>query len=183
MGLNTLTIVLGLLVAGVSVSTADSVAPPRDRIIESANQRYRLVVLQGGEGTSNQNDDLRKLYPQAGAYRTGSFKLLWTLPHYFGEILLAGDGVHAVMVDRFPHASPNSPRGDRGVEFFARGRSLRRYTIDEIIGPRAKAKRTVSHYLWVNRVALDPTEKYLDLDTFGGPRRFEVATGARVTPP
>ena len=60
---------------------------------------------------------------------------------------------------------------------------MRKYTIAEIIGPSmSNVKRTVSHYHWVNGYALDPTQKYLS-DTVEGPRRFEVATGARVITP
>ena len=164
--------------ASFATANADSFAVPRDSVEESSDKRYVVVVLV--PEPFGRDEAIRKLYPRSGAYRVGRSHVLWTLPYSFraGKTLVGNDGVHAVLIDSFPAAGATEER-QPAVEFFARGRSLRTYAVADLIGGTlAKATRTVSHYLWLNKAEFDPTEKYLDLDTVDGPRRFEVATGA-----
>ena len=173
--------VLAFLAASMGITTADSLAPPTDRTVESANKRYVLAVLQ--RGTRGANAAIRNLYSQSGLYRAGGSDVLWTLPDYDVGVLVAGDGIHAITFDGFPSIGPGSPMRDHGLEFFENGRSLKKYSVGGIIGPKIPLEAyTASHYRWLKDIAFDASEKFVRLDTITGARQFEVATGAVVSP-
>jgi hypothetical protein len=178
------TAVVAVLVA-TTIARADSVAPPYSYTKCSADLRYVFVMIAPEERRAGYwNDEraadikgVRETYPRSGLYRNdGSRMPLWTVDWYAHGVEVASDGVH--LVRRGPWASQMD---DEAFSFFANGRLVRRYSIDELIDIPALLPRSVSHFSWMSDdrfedVALRYSVRTKDGNSFV----FDVRTGEAV---
>jgi hypothetical protein len=122
---------------------------------------------------------IRATWPQSGLYRNdGSRTPLWGVNWFDYPVLveIASDGVHLV---RLGYDPPQSD--DKVVSFFASGRQVRQYRLDELVRDPTTLKRTGSGYLWYSTNHLDDDTSTFSVETRNGERyKFDLRTGEIV---
>jgi LPXTG-motif cell wall-anchored protein len=179
-------------------ANADSVAGPWSYRIVSADGRFVFVMLAPGTSDPRWGGDMgkeiravREKYKQSGLYRNdGSDIPIWTLDWYSHSIEIASDGVHLIR----KHTGPSYDRNDtsprryeqEALSFFANGKLLRTYRIDEIVSNPTSLPHSVSHFQWFARDELDDAKLHYKVWTIegigGGPRwvDFDLTSGELV---
>lgn len=119
---------------------------------------------------------IKSRYRQSGLYRNdGSTTPLWTVDWYASSVLISSDGVH--LITRGPWASTS---GDEALTFFANGKMLRSYQINDLVGfiDSFFLPRTVSHFTWEKSRSLDDEKQTLTLVTLNEDTyMFDITTG------
>jgi hypothetical protein len=123
--------------------------------------------------------EIRLKYPESGLYpNDGSTVPLWVSQAtcYNSELVLASDGVHMIFVSGRVR-TPN----ETGLVFYAKGKSIRSYRIEELVDDWSKCKVIPSTkvVLWSEKKEFDDEKLEYSLITEDGNQLlFDVKTGA-----
>jgi hypothetical protein len=131
------------------------IAPPRER---------RTAKIQA----------IREKYRVSGLYlNDGSLEPLWTVDWYAHRVIVASDGSHVIR--RGPWASRYY---DEAFTFFADGRKIRSYRIDELVGNPKFLPRSVSHFRWRGDHQFNDSAGTWAIRTLNGEYyTFDISTG------
>jgi hypothetical protein len=186
MRLTTISLLVLLLASG-EAARADKPATPATRTETIANGKFLFVVLCPEFLETERGKAIRAMYPQGGLYKNdGSKEPLWTIDWYREQVAVLPDGVHMVRYGNWPvrKAGPKDPTiakdelKQEAVSFFAKGKLLREYPIEELIDDPTKLPRSVSHFRWMKASKLIEDRLQLEVITFDGNRiRFDLASG------
>jgi hypothetical protein len=167
---------------------ADSPARPRPYKVVSPGGKYVLVMLsppsfdQGAaywiEPVAKEIRDIRRTYRQSGLYRNdGSRVPLWTVDWYADGVYVAPDGIHLVRFGPWPVSLD-----EEAVSFFANGRLLHSYQIDELVDDPRQLPHSVSHFQWCKDSHFDDQRLEYTAWTHDGNRVvFDVRTGEIIS--
>lgn len=163
----------------------DSPAPPSTYTTISPGGEYIFVMLAPGSFVATethypQAEQLRRIrekYKQSGLYRNdGSTDALWTVDWYAFSVAICSDGVHLVRPGPWPSTSRQE-----AVSFFAGGKLLKSYRINQLVDLPILMPRSISHFAWRAAATLNDDKKIYHLRTLHGETyRFDVTTG-RIT--
>ncbi|HEV8060815.1 MAG TPA: hypothetical protein VGP68_13130 [Gemmataceae bacterium] len=131
---------------------------------------------------------IREKYKQSGLYRNDdSDTPIWTVDWYehSSGLYIASDSVHLIQRKYSPYYNrnaPASPQYDQKVlSFFANGKLLRGYSVNQIINRPEALQHSVSHFEWVDREEFNDAKlRYLLWTKEGNWFDFDVTTGQIV---
>ena len=167
--LRTFVLLMPLLAPGVAY--ADSERGPSPYAQPTSNGIYLFVMLVPGETVPNEIplwDPARGTvatiparFPSSGLYlNDGSTAPLWTVDWYAHGVTVLSDGIH--LIRRGPWAEDLS---DEALSFFANGKLLRSYRINDFVDTSIALPHTVSHFMWEDDRVLDESNHTLVLTT------------------
>jgi hypothetical protein len=118
--------------------------------------------------------DIRRVYSKSGLYRNdGSPEPLWTVDWYAHSVEVASDGVSLIR-----HGPWASSTDQEALSFFANGKLLRTYLINELVDFPTMLPHSVSHFSWSNEMRLDDsTLEYTVVTQDGNRFVFDGQTG------
>ncbi len=134
---------------------ADKEAPPKSYEEFSPDKKFVFVMIApidysrdgryfGEEGVAKEKR-IRATYPKSGMYSNdGSTKPLWTVDWYSRFVLVASDGIHLVRMG--PWAMKGS---NEAFTFFANGKKIRSYKINDLVRSIKDLPHTASHFSWL----------------------------------
>ncbi len=174
----------GILLFPVS-AFADQELPPVSYTQTSPNEQFLFVMIFpewvtrfgyiSAEAKARERQ-IKNRYRQSGLYRNdNSTTPLWTVDWYARSVLISSDGVH--LITRGPWASTS---GDEALTFFANGKMLRSYQINELVSFKDSLSlpRTASHFRWEKSRSLDDEKQTLTLVTLNEDTYvFDITTG------
>ena len=174
------TVIMASVVTMGRLALALSLAPPCSYTQATPDGRHVFVMispLTPEEEASSWEEPfaseirvLRRTYKESGLYRTdGTADPLWTVDWYCSGVKVLSDGVHLVRLTSW------ASDGEEAVAFFARGRKIRSYTVEELmLFPALK-----SGPFWTDESSLDDSNARYEISTVLGERYvFDVTTGA-----
>lgn len=158
-----------ILIAASPFSLADSLAPPRPYVAQSADGRF-IFVMSLPRAMTWKN----KIYSVSGLYRNdGSTEPLWTVDWYAFEVVVASDGSHVIRLG--PWASAYD---DEAFTFFSDGKEIKSYEIDDLVWNPRSLPRSVSHFSWLADSRLDDDAGTWSIRTLNGEYyKFSISTG------
>lgn len=163
---------------------ATSLVPPASYKVTSPDGRYVFVMLEPipmeeelklwARPQAEQIRELRQTYKTSGLYlNDGSTTPLWTVDWFAADVLVASDGIHLVR-----RGGPTSLGSSDAVTFYARGKELRKYTVDDLIPGYESLPRISAQGEWRAEDAFDDAALRYTVKTLRGRRYvFDVATG------
>jgi hypothetical protein len=175
-GLLPLLIFLNLTIP-LQICIADSYSPPFSYKKPSANGQFLFVMIAPVTAESELSADaqnIRATYRVSGLYlNNGSTVPLWTVDWYEPEVIVPSDGIHLIRQNTFPSSPSN-----RVLIFYANGRELRSYTVDELVDFKFLLPETISHFYWQEKAVLNDDERTLSLTTLNKDRYvFDITSG------
>jgi hypothetical protein len=176
---------------------ADKPAPPTTYKKLSTNAQYVFVMISPEplekevKGWIKTKADeilaIRSTYTNSGLYKNdGSNKPLWTVNWYSFNVVVPADGVHLVSFGPWPTAGKSgfdnpvtkSDLRQTALLFFANGKELRHYYIEELVDRPNLLPRSVSHYMWHKSSSVLGAQQEFELFTHDGNRiLFDLKTG------
>lgn len=168
-----ITTLAGGLLLYTGAVRADSEAGPRDFQVKSANGSYVLVVLPAYKFT-RRDPALRARYKTSGVYkRENPVKPLYSVSPQTRTGFLSGDGKY--LVEMGPWARQVS---DRAFAFYANGKMLREYRIEQLVADQLSLPRSVSHFMWLKDARLNDATRDFSVATLDNRRYvFALSTG------
>lgn len=173
-----LTTLISLLILAVATpfSLADTPAPPSSYVAQSADGQFLFVMIAPpwSEERAAKIQAIRKKYRVSGLYRNdGSSEPLWAVGWYAYGVIVASDGSHVIR-----HGPWASSSGDEAFTFFADGREIRSYRINELVGNPEFLPHSVSHFMWLGNHQLDDSAGTWAIRTLNGEYyTFDISTG------
>jgi hypothetical protein len=185
-------------------SYADKPGPPTTYQETSGNGSYLFVMISPepletevkhwNQEASSRIRAIRTAYGKSGLYKNdGSKEPLWTIDGYLKRpVAVAGDGIHLVAF-RDPVLKPGQAVGSsrpfskeelqqEAFSLFAKGKLLRRYTVDELVDVPDKMPRSVSHFKWKLDAKFLDVQQQFEIHTHDGNRIvLELKTGNILT--
>jgi hypothetical protein len=152
----------------------------------SSNQAYVFIMLPPGdkeefpekqfiEEFAREIRSIRAQYSQSGVYRNDGSRIpLWTVDWYSFRVYLASDGVHLVREGDWP-----SDYATEAISFFAHGKLLRTYRINELVADPRLLPHSVSHFQWLESGSIDDNDLTFTVLTKAKTKIiFDLKTGA-----
>jgi len=173
-----------IFMAGSSFAWADSEAPPFSYKQKSPGGKYVFVMIapmsideDAGNWIEEKGTEIREIrrtYSESGLYRNdGSTEPLWTVDWYAFGVDIASDGVHLIR-----HGPWAWSTDQEAISFFANGKLIRTYQINQLIDDPLRLEHTVSHFFWKKRSSFSDSRLRYTLRTIDGNQFvFDVRTG------
>ncbi len=175
-------------------ANADSVASPWSYRKGSADGKFVFVMLAPTvfeTESKNLPDEIRLIrekYKRSGLYRIDdSDAPIWTVDwyEYPSGLEIASDGTHLTRWNSSPYFNRNAPASpqyeQKVLSFYANGKLLRGYSVNELINRPAALEHSVSHFRWLDREEFDDAKLVYTLWTKEGTCfEFDVNTGEIV---
>ena len=110
---------------------------------------------------------LAATYPKSGLYPKDGTTPLWTVDWYAFRVYPLSDAVHVVrlyadstmtahyIAHRLPKAEEERQLAARAVGFYAHGRLVREYRLNELVTDPDELKHSVQHVIWIAGETLD----------------------------
>jgi hypothetical protein len=180
--------VLAFAVGMPSPALADKPAPERSYKVVAPGGKYVFVMIAPrpvevdlnpwNEETRAKIREIRRVYNRSGLYRTdGSTEPLWTVSWYAHSVEVASDGVHLIR-----HGPWASSTREEAFSFFANGKLLWAWQINELVDVPALLPHSVSHFQWRNEDQFDDAKLEYTVSTLDGNRFvFDVRSGNVVS--
>jgi hypothetical protein len=165
----------------------DSEIPPQSYKQVAPGRRFVFVMLAPSsveeeiaifsEANAAEIREIRQQYARSGLYSNdGSRKLVWEVDWYSRNVLVASDGVHLIRVGPLTTCIE-----EEAVSFFANGKRLRTYGIDELVDRPSKLPGTVC-ITWLSHSRVDDEKLTFALSTQDGNHFvFDVRSGNIIT--
>lgn len=194
--------ILTTLVLFFCAGTARAKEFPRSlSYAEAIGEKYAFVMLgplEVDEGAAP--DDAKKLaelrakYPASGLYPIAGGPALWTTDAPYvpsANAFASTDGVHMALVEgdwwktkeyiaprRLPAEKADPQLHGPAVSFYANGKLLKRYTVDELITDPSRLEHTPEHVIWAAGAALnDETMRFVLMTQDANRITFDATTG------
>jgi hypothetical protein len=159
---------VAFLVGVAAGAAADApLRPPSEEMRWSPNRRFAAV--------SDPKRDAVTVYRVENGQRTE----LWSVKPWQRSFDVADDGEHLVACYSGLNLLPVDYRPDETMlQFYARGREVRKWSLQELVPDRGKLRRTASHYHWGMCKGFDAISAYQVETVDRGALRFDIGTGA-----
>jgi len=180
--------VLVTMFLSVSGAIADKESPKSTYTTKSPGGEYLFVMLSPypfedetrlyTEEWAKELRGIQSKYSESGLYRNdGSADALWTVDWFAHKVEVSADGIHLV---RWGPWSSHSRM--EAVSFFANGKLLKSYRINQLVDLPFLMPRSASHFRWAKSQSMNDTNKSYELITYDGGRfGFDIASGEIVT--
>jgi hypothetical protein len=144
----------------------------------SPDKAFVFVMLAPKTGGRDMGSHLWQVYEQSGLYRNdGSTEPLWTVDWYAFHTIVASDGVHLIRYGNW-----TSSYDKEAIAFFANGKLLRTYRINQLVDIPILLPHSVSHFDWLKSDAFDDASLEFSLTTYDGNRIvFDARTGEIIS--
>lgn len=141
------------------------------------NEMINIKNDHWNDDFANEIKSIEDRYPQSGLYQNdGSITPLWTVDWYAHGVLPCSDGKHLI---RFGAWAPK--HSQEALSFYAEGKLLSYYRIDQLVDFPALMPHSVSHFRWCGDCRLDEGEGQFRMRTLHGESFvFSLATGQIV---
>ena len=158
---------VALLLGVAALAAADApLPPPSEETRWSPNRRFAAVA--------DPKHDLVTVYRVENGLRTE----LWSMKPWQRSFDVADGGEHLVACYGGMNLLPVDYRPDQTMlEFYVRGRLVRKWSLRGSCRDRGKLRRTVSHYHWGMCQGFDATGSYRVETVDRGTLRFDAGTG------
>ena len=169
----TLVLVCAAVEIGASSAFADSTADPYSYTKSIAGGKFVFAMI-ARDAKLDAHPQIRGTFRVSGLYKNdGTNVPLWTVDWYSYNVMLLDDGVHLVRPG--PWASDYD---DLAVAFYANGKLVREYAIDELVRFPQLMPHTASHFEWRRSSDLDELAGTYLVTTMHGERyTFDAKTG------
>jgi hypothetical protein len=116
---------------------------------------------------------LRSKYRSSGLYRLESPEPVWTVDWFAFKVFLSTDGKYVVRSGPWASSITNE-----AFSFFADGKLLRSYTVNDVVRYSFALPHSASHFEWEKTSGLNEAEKTFEVTTLeGGQFKFSLETG------
>jgi hypothetical protein len=131
----------------------------------------KIECLSQGDESKRTAEALRKKYGASGLY--SGLDPVWTVDWFSYKVYLSKNGKYLVRMG--PWASSGS---NEAFSFFADGKLVKTYKVEDIVRDVAALPHTVSHFEWEKNTGLDDAAGAFNASTLdGGDFVFDLATG------
>jgi len=117
---------------------------------------------------------LREKYAVSGLYAEGHDDPAWTLGRFEQFVLVSDDGTHVVAYDPVVE-SPS----DSVLRFYAEGRLVKSFALEDLVWHRRVRRSTSGHYLWLNDIRFDEPKGSVVVVSGSRPISFDLSGAAR----
>lgn len=181
-------VLVGYIMVSALPTSADSLARPYSYASPSEDGKFVFVMIAPvqveQDGVYSDDEDrrraqlVRKKYALSGQYlNDGSTTPLWTVDWYAFNVYVASDGVHLVREGPWALGA-----GDEALTFFANGKQLKSYEVNDILDFVWFLPHTVSHFIWKRDIKLDDYNNVLNVTTLHRDKYvFDLKTGEIVS--
>jgi len=126
-----------------------------------------------GDQKRNEAKTLRAKYPSSGLYPKDSTNAIWTADWYSFRVLISPDGKYVIRMG--PWASSIS---NEAFSFLADGKTVKTYSVSEIIRYPSTLPSSVSHFEWEKNSSVNFASGTFEVATLeGGSFTFKVENG------